>query len=69
MEINEFLENKEFEETFTDEEFFRSDLYHAYEDMVLADTFAYQDDVGTPTGCPLWCTMKVHHESAVCTAP
>ena len=41
MEINEFLENKDFEETFTDEEFFQSDLYHAYEDMVLADTFAY----------------------------
>ena len=41
MEINEFLKNKEFEETFTDEEFLQSDLYHAYEDKVMADTFAY----------------------------
>ena len=41
MEINEFLENKEFEETFTDEEFFRSSLWQTYEDKVMADTFAY----------------------------
>ena len=41
IEINEFLENKEFEETFTDEEFFQSDLYHAYEDMVMAEQFSY----------------------------
>ena len=41
-EINELLENKQYyEEIFTDEEFFQSELYHAYEDMVMADTFAY----------------------------
>ena len=41
MEINEFLENKEFDETFTDEEFLQSSLWPKYEDKVVADTFAY----------------------------
>ena len=41
-EINELLENNQYsEETFTDEEFFQSELYHAYEDMVLAEQFSY----------------------------